>query len=704
MKLFKEEITGLKTGLSKPGLIFFLFLFQEIILSQIPFKGFCKFDSLHVEPGLDHILSLNFDNNEYSDLFVYNPLFKNAELYSGINGTNFQLKRKFDLPVEISKMQPVILQNNMIESYAFTSRIDRTFGTLKFHDDGRLTIINRIKFDYYPENISVSYNQNQQDFEFLISGNSFYGISVITGRQNKLSEKKVTAKSVFKDAKFIDLNSDGNDDFVAINSIRNKIHFFFRNSKNDFEDLRQVDFDSDITSLQVFDFNYDGFQDILVGLNNGIMIFYGDATAAYNKTVKINCNYKVDKFVYGDFNRDGYFDLNYINEQNGIVSTIFAKDFFTFYPEMIHFRSTGIIDAIPFYSKFVNGIAYLNINGMVSILSKVNSLSEPQRLALAIKPSLISTFDYLNNGVKDIVFINDENNSLNFILRDASGLPDNLFTIELYEKHLKLKIAQISSEKKIFYLFSGDMQSVEALEVDFRAFSFKRKFYYSEGLIQDVLVKPDFKNDPEIFILYSAKGKLGLQVQTKVDENYFTKKYPNLETNWSNAHIISGTSRTIAYLQKSTTNLIYKSVNVDDKSYRTIFNVNLVFTRDPGSSEDYCSSDFSQNIFYGIFADSKKTGIFYNNEVYLVPGIENFPQFRITGKNHLFFGKNKSVFLSNDSDNSIYEINVDKKFSQVKPVQSLKDIILNQFIVEKLEPRSNNFIFTNTQNGFIEIR
>lgn len=156
--------------------------------------------------------------------------------------------------------------------------------------------------------------------------------------------------------------------------------------------------------------------------------------------------------------------------------------------------------------------------------------------------------------------------------------------------------------------------------------------------------------------------------------------------------------------KKSTTNLIYKSVNVDDKSYRTIFNVNLVFTGDPCSSEDYCSSDFSQNIFYGIFADSKKTGIFYNNEVYLVPGIENFPQFRITGKNHLFFGKNKSVFLSNDSDNSIYEINVDKKFSQVKPVQSLKDIILNQFIVEKLEPRSNNCIFTNTQNGFIEIR
>jgi len=704
MKLLCEEKTGLKTGSNKYRLVFLLFLFQEIIFPQIPFKGFCKINSLDVEPGFTRIISLNFDNNEYSDLLVYNPLSKNAELYSGTSGTTFQLKRKFELPLEISNLQNILIQNNKTEHFAFTSRKERTFGTLTFLEDGNVAITNQIKFEYYPENISISYNQNFGEHEFLISGNSFYGVSLINTKSNQLFEKKITSKTLFMDAKFIDLNSDGYDDFVAVNSIKNKIHFFFRNSKNDFEDLRQISFTSEITSLQIFDFNYDGFTDILVSSNDGITLYFGDAAAAYKNSVFIKTIYSADKFVYGDYNRDGFFDLNYINKQNGIVSTIFAKNFTTFYPELIHFKNEGLSDLITFYSKFVNGVACLSGDGKINLISKVSSFSEEQTLALALKPSLLNVFDYLNNGVIDFAFVNDENNSLNFILRDASGLPENIFTIELYEQHKNLKAAQISKEKKCFYLFSDDKQSVEALEVDLSKFSFKRSIYYANGFLQDVIIKPDERNELEIFLLYSDKGKLGLQVQTKTDDNYISKYYDNLEKNWSDAFIISEVSRTIGYLQKTKNNLIYKTVKADDKNYKIMFNVNLNFNNSLNFTNDCVSANYSQNKFIGTFSDSRKLGLFINDKVYYNSQFTGNQGFRITTKNHLFFGKNKSVFISNDLDKTVYEIKIDNKLNQFNAREILKNQNINNFILEKLEPRTNNLIFTNTQNGFIEIR
>lgn len=704
MKLFNEEKTGLKIGLSKYKLILLLFFLQEIIFPQIPFKGFCKLNSFGVEPGYKRLFSLNFDNNEYSDLLVYNPLYKMAQLFSGISGTNFQLKKEFNFPVEISNLEGITQQNKMIESYAFTSRKDRTCGTLKFQNDGNVTIINQLKFDYYPENISVSYNHNLNEYEFVISGNAFNGISIINEKSNKLFEKKITDKTIFKDARFIDFNSDGYEDIVAINSLQNKIHFFFRNSKNDFEDLRQIDFSDEITSLQVFDFNYDGYSDFIVSFIDGIVIYYGDATASYKNITKVKTNHPVDKFVFGDYNRDGFFDLNYLNIQNGTISTVFAKSFNSFYPELIHFKEVGLVDVITFYSKFVNGVAYLNVNGKTNILSKVNSLSEEQKLAIAIKPNHLTTFDFLNNGVIDLAYIDDENNSLNFILRDASGLPENLYTIELFEHHKKIKITHISEEKKYFYLFSDDKRSIEALEVDFKTFTFKRKFYYSEGLVQDVVIKSDYKNDLEIFILYSNNAKLGLQVQTKVDENYFTKLYPNLEKNWSNAHIVSEVSRTIGYLQTTKTNLIYKTVNANDRAYKIIFNTYLNNDDSVKSNSPDLIAEFSKDRFAGIFSKSKKAGLFVDGKVQFINDLDILSQLRITGKNHLFFGKNKSIFISNIANNSVYEFNLSEKTNWIKSSLLFKEININEFIIEKLEPRNDNFIFTNKKNGLIEIR
>ncbi len=196
MKLSQDERTVLKTGISKFNTLLLCVLLTEVISPQIPFKGFCKLNSFKVDSGYSNLFSFNYDLNEYSDLLIYNPLSKNAKVFDGKTGIDFTFKKEITLPVELSKIEPIILENGRIESYAFTSRKSRSFGILKFSFQGNPSIKNQLTFDYYPENISVSAYSSEAGREFLISGNSFNGLSVVTSKGTKLTETKITDKTI----------------------------------------------------------------------------------------------------------------------------------------------------------------------------------------------------------------------------------------------------------------------------------------------------------------------------------------------------------------------------------------------------------------------------------------------------------------------------------------------------------------------------
>jgi len=80
MKLSKEERTVLKTGISKFKTLLLFALLSEIIFPQIPFKGFCKLNSFSVDSGFTKIFSFNYDQNEHSDLLIYNPTEKKTAI------------------------------------------------------------------------------------------------------------------------------------------------------------------------------------------------------------------------------------------------------------------------------------------------------------------------------------------------------------------------------------------------------------------------------------------------------------------------------------------------------------------------------------------------------------------------------------------------------------------------------------------------
>ena len=704
MKLSKEERTVLKTGKSKFKTFLLFVLLSEIISPQIPFKGFCKLNSFDVDSGYTKIFSFNYNQNEYSDILIYNPAEKKAVIVEGTSGSKF-IANNISLPLEISAIEPIILPNNIVKSFAITSRKNRSFGILKFSSTGKPSLVSQIKFNSYPENISIANNNSENYQEFLLSGNSFDGLSIVTLENNRLKEKQILEKQVFKNAQFIDLNSDGYEDIAALNSIENKLHLLFNNSRGDFKELRNLNIDEDVLSMNIFDINYDQFKDIIISTKSYIKIYFGDAIASFGKTIIIQTSYHANKFVIGDFNHDGFFDINYLSIDKGIISTIFAKDFDLFYPEFIQKKEKGIIDVIPFFSKFVYGAAYLNQNGKVHILSSVALMSDDQQMALGVEPNLITSFDHINNGIIDFAFTDDFDKKLKFIIRNNAGLAERLFSINLYEEHNKIVEFSNSKSVKTFFLYSTDKKIIESLEIDFEKFSFSRKFHYAEGPIEDLIVKPDSKGDAELFILYSKSKSLNLQVITKTQINYNQKLYTNLSLNWFNPFLFFDDQLNVGYWQFESDYIKLNFINFSDKDRKPINKLELNRKNSLLISSSNKSLDKAEFKYTAILSNKDEILLAYGgDELKLFEAKNTQNGFRIQDKNKLFFGKTNSVFLYNSNLSSLIEFTPARKSSQLFVSEKFSNLELTNYTIQKLDQRNYHLIFTDVKSGNIEIR
>ena len=701
MKLSQEERIGLKTGLSKSLLL--VILFTDLIIPQIPFKGFCKLTSFEVDSGYTTLLSFNYDQDEYSDLLVYNPLGTKAKIYRGKPGLNFNLSKEISFPLQPSRMEPVTGSNKMIESYAFTSRKNRSFGIYKFSNEGNPELINHIKFNYYPEYISIADINDDGKPEFLLSGNAFEGLSIINQNGNKLEEHKILDGQTFLNAQFIDVNGDQVKDIVALNSIDNTLRFFYNNSRAEFTELRKIDVGENVLALHIFDLNYDSYPDIIVSTASSIKIYFGDPVNPYQKIVSIQTPFACKDFVIGDFNRDGYFDFNCLSTSGGEVFTIFAKDFYSFYKETIHTKKSGIVEIIPFFSKFVYGSAFINKTGEVSILSKVTSMSDDQTFAIGVAPNAISKFDLTDNGIIDLMFIDDFDQSLKFIIRDAAGLPEKYFSVSLNDDHKKIIEFNNSKLIKTFYCFSLNKRIIESVEVNFEKFTFKHDFFYADGPIEDLMICPDEAGNAEIFILYSKDNSLNFEIFSKTTLRYSNKIYAKISYNWISPSIVSAKKMLIGFWSVDNGFWDFNIASITGSKYE----INKVNGIKRGNVSIISESNVSvneQDVNY-LSLISGKDGIFLldgkdNYQIY--SKISDKYDLRITNKNQLFFDKTNSIFVNDKKGKTLYRFLPVKVKNQIKIEKIFEDIDVSNFIVANLGQRKHHIIYTD--NHYIIIK
>ena len=507
-KHYKEEKQGLlKRKVINGSLI--IFMLYQSGAAQTPINGFCKYSVFPVQGKFSKFFALNFNQDSYSDLFLTGGEKNSFATIAGKGIDNFAQGFSSSFSPVITNFVSYIETYDKLPRYAFVSRKQKKAGWLNVSSSGNISIANQIAFSSFPDVITQADFNSDGKNELLISGVAFDGLSLLKEKNGKIEEKNIQKGVAYSQSVAIDINSDSYPDIAAFNINENALQFFYNNSRGEFRLTRTIELQQPIFSLQAFDFNSDSYPDILFLSGNRLQIIFGDSVSGYNRTATIKTDLKPDKFIWGDFNRDGKFDIAYLNIQSGQVSVLFQKNDGTFYPEIPYLQKPGLIDVIPFYSKFVYGFASLSSEGNIYFVSNLSSFGDASDLVFGTTPSSLTLFDNGGDGITDLCLYNADMGLCSFVLRERDGLPSTLFSQKINGRYSSILIDDNDKSQKGIYFFNLDERVIEYLLIDFNTFSVKRDYLYVDGGIKDCrLMKGATGTRAKIIVVQTIDDKL----------------------------------------------------------------------------------------------------------------------------------------------------------------------------------------------------
>ncbi len=713
----------LKVNLSQCKKNFYNFLFAIFLLNsnfilpqnltsdiQIPINGFCKYRSFKTGRNYTSAFSLNYNKDSYSDILLYSPLKKKINLLTGNENGEFSNQDSIGVPYQLSNIQTVFNNKKEVEGYAFTSRRDRTAGIFQITNERKLVNLSYIEFKSYPENISVADVEGNGKKEMLISGSTFDGLSLLFYSGKKITEKKIEERTSYTDAIFVDLNNDDIPDISGFNLITNSIDFFYNNGDGNFRKVRSIPVEGRISLLQAFDLDSDNYEDLIFVKNNSISIFYGDFRSAFEDTVTINPVYHPDKIIMGDFNKDGKIDVAYINYYEETLSIIFSKGDRKFYPEIIYLKKKGIKDIIPFYSKFINGIAGITVKGDLFTVTRLSSFSENVEITLGAEPSAITFFDNEDNGITDFCFLDELNNSLVTVIRNSAGIPKSYSSFPLFQNHSELTSFNISPNIKGFFCYSFDNKLIEALVVNFTNNKVDRKTIYSHGNIMDFKVKKDDEGNVNIFAAYMNSDKLGMDI-FKYSDNNFTDENYEITIKDLASNITLGRGKSLYFWQKIGDNLIFYAKNFKEiqsppeekfsLSLQTYYKI-VSFTGDLLNKDQNISISFftsPENNFAVVSADNSSSVLKETGQA---------SAFKIRSKEQLFFGEMrfnglKKLFVFHSAEKLVDKFDFLNEGKELISTVIVKADNLNRYFIKNMNIKNYHLVFTKKNESPISV-
>ena len=510
--LLGEKI-GLKIELNAVSFLFLFFFLPFEVLPQIPINGFCKLNLYQFSPGYSKIFSLNYNSDSYSDLILYDPSLKKMAAISGEKNERFAKEEYFDFPFHISNLAPIREKNNEIKKYAFTSRKNLTAGICEFSSDGKPRVTHQLNFKSYPEKLSTADIDGDFYQEIILSGSAFEGLSILNFDGKNLSKKIVKSKGSYSQAIFIDLSNDGFPDIAAINLLNNSLEFLFNDGRGNFKVVRTMNFYNKVRNLHSFDMDLDSYHDLVFLEGNKLKIMYGDFQSSYSKQIEIETKYPPNDFIIGDFNKDGNIDFAYLNTDVSIVSVVFAESDYKFFAEIPILYKEGIKNIIPFYSKFIDGLAIISDDGALLTNTVLSSMSPNIDISLSIKPTVISNFDANSDAINDICFIDSFDRSLKLVVRSNAGIPSNYFSIPLHGNPNQIAFKNFSKQSTTFFCYSVSKKLVEVIEVEFNTGKITRSEFYTARPIADV--KPVLNDHQMVFVSSLVNNRLTLEIFEK---------------------------------------------------------------------------------------------------------------------------------------------------------------------------------------------
>jgi len=523
----KEEKPGLlKRKIFNGSLI--IFLLYQSGAAQIPINGFCKYSASSVKENYNRLFALNFNQDSYSDLLLTGGTKSSVETIAGEGTENFSDSHASTFSPELSNFITYLEKSDKSPKFAFLSRKQKKAGWLTVSAFGTISVASQISFTSFPAIIGQADLDADGKVELLISGAAFNGISILHDNGGKIREKKLSPGTAFSQAVTIDLNNDSYPDIAAFNINDNSLQFFYNNSRGEFRLTRTLPLQNSISLLTAIDFNSDSYTDLSFICGNELTIIFGDSVAGYHKIENIKTSIKPDKFIWGDFNRDGKFDLAFLNLHASLISVLFQKNDNTFYDEIPYLQKAGLIDLIPFYSKFVYGFAALSSNisnskaaGNIYFISNLSSFGETSDLLFGKAPSTLKLFDVGKDGISDLCLYNADERVCTFILRGIDGIPATLYSVKTNGNYSQLLIDDRDKTKKGIYFYNLDEQVIEFLLIDFTSFSFKRDYLYVDGGIKDCrLMKSSSDARATVIVVHATDDNLFYSSFTYKDFRY----------------------------------------------------------------------------------------------------------------------------------------------------------------------------------------
>ncbi len=704
-RLLREEKIDLKTELKLFSFYSLFFFLSNFSFSQVPINGFTNFYEIKSIKDQTNLLSFNYNKDAYSDLLIYNRNSRNAFILTG------QPNLKFSQPVEIffkyepNFFKPVYDINNQITEYAFVSRKSRTFALINFNISGSPRFSNIIKLSSYPN--KVDYADIDLDFEndFILYGEAFEGISIISKKNNKLSEKKFFKNISFSDAYFFDINGDEYIDIIGYDVISQKLLLIHNKDGNRFNVEREISLNNKVYKFQILDINFDTFKDLILSFDKGIKIFLGDNLNSFEKSIFIETSSTINDFVIGDFNRDGIFDFVCTSISQNYMSVIFGKEDKRFYEEVIIEHPIEIIDLIPFFTRFVYGVAFLDNKGRVKVISNFKSFNEDINFIYGVKPFSLNTFDFNEDELLDFVFIDKFDNKLKFILRNDRGVPSILFQVNLKGIHSKFFILKKKSKQFVFYAYNLNNRLIEILEINFSLFTFKRDIVYVEGEIQDLWVSGK-NEDGEIRVLYSRDNLLNYAIlRLSIDKKYKTIKFPLVSEKFLSAKILSESEDKILLWKQTRTMLhlfivkyLFDSRQEEEKLRLTIDGEISINNYIPKYFENY---DYVGSI---IKSSNKNLLILLNKELDVLVKSDILSIFNISETSSKINYSESFIYFYDLESKNIFRIIFVKKMNKIVLRKIYENVQLEEFSISSLDNKLKHLIFLASEDSKIKIR